>query len=458
LAGARPLDIAAATVQVQQGLALLLQAKVLWVPNINGGIDYTRHDGVQQNIFTGGNFQKGRQSFFVGGGPFLSVGVTDAIYEPLAARRVVASREANLQAAKNDALLAVTQAFFVLQEARGRRVGVDATIVRAQRLVALAEGLAPGLIAPLEVNRARTELQSLKQTREVAVRDWRVASARLAEILLLKPETLLEPIEPPFVQVTLIPADQMLAELVPVAINNRPEITSQRELLAAANQRLQQEKKRPFLPNLVVLSPTTATGLLAAGNLSSGPNGLMGANGHSASFDVAAIWELQNAGLGNVGRIRQRRAEQDLASIEVTRTVYRVRAEVSQAVARVETARARVPQTEEGLRQATESADKNFIGLRETTRPAGELLRLVVRPQEDVAALIALNVAFEEYSAAVNEYNAAQFELYRALGQPAQRITSQPSRVSVAAPPPLPPMTVAARPVSPPAPVRPVTR
>ena len=47
-------------------------------------------------------------------------------------------------------------------------------------------------------------------------------------------------------------------------------------------------------------------------------------------------------------------------------------------------------ETEEGLRQAIESADKNFIGLRETTRPAGELLRLVVRPQEVVAALIAL--------------------------------------------------------------------
>ena len=92
-------------------------------------------------------------------------------------------------------------------------------------------------------------------------------------------------------------------------------------------------------------------------------------------------------------------------------------------MARLQTARARVPQTEEGLRQATESADKNFIGLRETTRPAGELLRLVVRPQEVVAALIALNVAFEQYSAAVNEYNAAQFDLYRALGQPAQWVT-----------------------------------
>jgi outer membrane protein TolC len=240
LAGVNPLDIAAATVQVRQGLALLLQAKVLWIPNLNAGVDYFRHDGFSQNLFTGGLFQKGRQSFFVGGGPSLSVALTDAIFEPLAARRVVASREANLQAARNDALLNVTQAYFVLQEARGRLVGVDATIVRAQKLVDLAQGLAPVLIAPLEINRAKTELQSLRQTREIAIRDWRVASASLAEVLLLEPEVLLEPIEPPFVEITLIPADQTATELVPIALNNRPEIASQRELLAAAELRLPQ--------------------------------------------------------------------------------------------------------------------------------------------------------------------------------------------------------------------------
>ena len=132
LAGVSPLDIAAATVEVQQGLAVLLQAKVLWVPTLNAGVDYFRHDGVQQNIFTGALFQKGRQSLFVGGGPSLNVALTDAIYEPLAQRRVVAARVANVQTARNDVLLAVSQAYFALQDARGRLVGVDATIVRAR--------------------------------------------------------------------------------------------------------------------------------------------------------------------------------------------------------------------------------------------------------------------------------------------------------------------------------------
>jgi outer membrane protein TolC len=162
-------------------------------------------------------------------------------------------------------------------------------------------------------------------------------------------------------------------------------------------------------------------------------------------IEVAAVWQLQNGGVGNVGRIRQRRAEQEVASFELTRTVFRVKSEVAQAVARLQTARVRVVETDEGVRQAVESADKNFIGLRETTRPAGELLRLIVRPQEVVAAIIAMELAYEQYAAAVNEYNVAQFEVYRALGQPAQWVTCQ----AAPAPPPTPPAAPAPSPVPP---------
>jgi hypothetical protein len=36
-----------------------------------------------------------------------------------------------------------------------------------------------------------------------------------------------------------------------------------------------------------------------------------------------------------------------------------------------------------------------------------------------------MNQAYQQYAAAVSEYNAAQFEVYHALGQPAQFVTSQ---------------------------------
>src|SRR5262249_9927953 len=152
-------------------------------------------------------------------------------------------------------------------------------------------------------------------------------------------------------------AERSAEELMPIALNSRPEIASRRELVAAAEQLLRQEKTRPLLPNLIVLSPATATGLVAAGNFSAGAHPPLGTNGARLDIEVAAVWQLQNGGVGNVGRIRQRRAEQDLAAIELTRIVFRVRSDVAQSVARLQTARVRVVETEEGVRQAIESAD-----------------------------------------------------------------------------------------------------
>jgi outer membrane protein TolC len=452
LSGATPLDIAAAIAQVERALAQQLQAKVLWVPNANGGVDYFRHDGVAQNLFKGTNFQLGRQTFMVGGGPSLWVGLTDAIYQPLAARQVVNARKADLQAARNNALYDVAQSFFNVQAARGRLAGTGASVTRAEMLVDFATALAPSLIAPLEINRAKAELQSLRQTQQAAIRDWRVASAKLAEILLLDPATLFEPIEPPFLQVTFISPDNSAADLMPVALNNRPEIASQRDQLIAAEQILRQEKHRPFLPQLVVISPATTTGLLPFGNFSAGAENKLNSNGQRGDIEVAAVWQLQNAGLGNIGRIRQSRAERDLQSIAVTRTLFQVRSELTQAVARLQTARVRVVENQEQVIQAIESADKNFIGLRETARPQGQLLRLIVRPQEVVAAIIELNTAYEQYSDAVSEYNTAQFEVYRALGQPAQWVTCQngggPVQYRAAATRPAAGSAVAARPAA----------
>ena len=425
LAGATPLDIAAATARVEQAVGLLIQAKALKIPNLNGGIGYYRHDGVNQNLFTGQIFQKGSNGVQLGGGPTINLGLTDAIFAPLAAKRVVASRDADVQSARNNVLNTVAQYYFNLQEAKGRLVGAEATIVRAERLVGFAERLAPSLIAPLEINRARAQLENVRQFRETALNDWRVASAQLAEILLLEPMLLLDPIEPPFLRVGLIPPGCEPDQLVRIALGARPEIASQRQLLIAAEQQLKREKSRPFLPNLVLSTPGTANaGVLPAGQFYGGANGSLNGTGSRADFSAALYWQLNNGGMGNVGLIKQAKGNRNAAEIEVTRTLFRVRSEVAQALARVQTSEARVPRAEIELKEAIQSADKNFVGLRETTRPAGELLSLVVRPQEVVAALQALNQAFQDYASAVSTYNRAEFELYRAIGRPAQWVTS----------------------------------
>ena len=73
------------------------------------------------------------------------------------------------------------------------------------------------------------------------------------------------------------------------------------------------------------------------------------------------------------------------------------------------------------MKEATITYNGTLRGLGET-RGAGELLILVSRPQEAVAALQQLSRAYDSYYAAINGYNRGQFQLYWALGFPARTL------------------------------------
>jgi hypothetical protein len=104
--------------------------------------------------------------------------------------------------------------------------------------------------------------------------------------------------------------------------------------------------------------------------------------------------------------------------IELLRTQDRVAAEVAQAHAQARRAANRVTLAEQGLINARETAEKNILGLSQTRR-VGEIVVLIFRPQEVVAAIQALDQAYRDYFGAVADANRAQFRLYRALGHPA---------------------------------------
>jgi hypothetical protein len=99
----------------------------------------------------------------------------------------------------------------------------------------------------------------------------------------------------------------------------------------------------------------------------------------------------------------------------------RVAAEVARAYAQAVSAEERVRDAENGLKNAEESVRLNFEALSQT-RQAGNLILLVVRPQEVQAAIQALARAYTNYYSAVADANRAQFRLYRAMGQPAQQL------------------------------------
>jgi hypothetical protein len=95
---------------------------------------------------------------------------------------------------------------------------------------------------------------------------------------------------------------------------------------------------------------------------------------------------------------------------------------VTRAQARLQSAALRVEQADRAVRTAIITFSGNFEGLRHTTRFGG-ILVLVNRPQEVVFALQLMKLAFDEYFTTVADYNRAEFELFHALGYPAQEIT-----------------------------------
>jgi outer membrane protein TolC len=442
LADVRALDIALAAEQIRAAAARLDGSRALWLPSLFIGPDYFRHDGQLQDI-VGNVFGTSKQQLQLGVGPYAVFSFSDALLAPLAARQVLRARQADEQAAANDTLLAVAEAYFTLQQARGELAGADELVRQSEDLVQRTRKLAPGLVPGLEVTRAETELARRQQTALLAQERWRVASAELVRILRLDPTLLLQPLEPPHLQVELVALSRALDELVPVALTNRPELASRQALVQASLQLMRQEKLRPLVPSLLLRgSSTPVVGTLAAGFFGGGLNSSLGNFSFREDWDVQLLWKLENLGFGNRALFRQRRAENKAALLEAFRIQDRVAAEVVQAHAQAQLSQARTRHAHEELNKALENLEQNLGAMNQTKR-AGALILLVVRPQEVVAAVQALGQAYADYFGAVAQANQAQFRLYRALGQPAQNLLSEapepgdgqePCRASLACP------------------------
>jgi outer membrane protein TolC len=420
LTGANALDIQIADERVRTATAQLDRAKVLWLPNLNFGVDYFRHDGQIQDI-VGTVFTTSRSSLLVGAGPQAVVSISDAVFAPLAARQVARAAQFDAQASRNDTTLAVAVAYFNVQQARGEVAGAAESLRRAEDLVARTEKLAPDLAPVLEVNRARTEAARRRQAVETAYERWQVASADLTRLLRLQPGTLVEPAEEPSLSVGLIDPAAPLDELVAIGLTHRPELSSYQAVVQAALARVKQEERRPFYPILAARGVGSNPTQLAGGYFGGGLNDDMQNFGARFSIDLQAVWEFQNLGFGNRALVREREADGRRALLELLRTQDVVTAEVVQAHAQAVRAARRLVAAEDGVANAVATAEKNLQGLGQTKR-AGEQLILVFRPQEAVAAVAALDQAYRDYYQAVGDHNRAQFRLYRALGHPAQAL------------------------------------
>lgn len=420
LSGARPLIVSAAQTSAEIADADLRLAQVLWLPNLYLGPSYYQHDGGAQGQ-SGQFFNNDRNTLMVGAGPVVQFATTDAIFSRLAARQVLKARDWDVQKAKNDALLDVAEGYFSVQQARGRVAGYQEAVERARQLRATVAALSADLVPPIEINRVNTLAAILSQSLATAEGDWGMASADLTRVLRLDPTSLVIPLEPPHLQITLISPRESLDDLIPIGLLSRPELAAQRALVQAALERLRQERVRPLLPSVLIwgdAGQNAPGGYLMGGFFQSNVNGMGTNNSGRSDVNVQLLWALNNLGAGNRALVRMRAAEQQQYVIDLFREQDKVAAEIARAHAALLSAAARVRDAEIGVQQGEISFRGNLKGITETTR-FGDILVLVNRPQEAVYALQQLATSYDNYFTAVNDYNRAQFRLYRALGYPA---------------------------------------
>jgi outer membrane protein TolC len=234
LSDARPLIVARAQASVWVAEAELTRAKALWIPTLTMAADYLRHDGGGPDFNKGILTSPSLNYFYAGPSLFQYLNLTDAIFQPLAARQVLNARNWDIQRAKNDALLQTADAYFLVHQARGTYAGALYSIDRGRLLVQRITELSRELVPTFEIDRARNLLADLEQRAVSDRQEWRVQSAHLTQVLRLDPRAVVEPLEHDHARITLVDPGKSLDELMSVALANRPEISARRSLVQAA--------------------------------------------------------------------------------------------------------------------------------------------------------------------------------------------------------------------------------
>jgi outer membrane protein TolC len=426
LAGARDLDVAIARERVCEAVAELEQARVLWLPSLFIGPNWIRHDG-QAQVIEGPVRTISKSSLFLGataaggssvsgpvpaGGPAQVSGLTtvlrisDAIFEPLAARQVLTSRRAGVRTATNDALLGVAESYLDLQAAAGRLAIAREAAANADALVTLTEAYArTGAGLEADHQRSLAERERRRGELEAALGELEVASAEVIRRVRIDPRVVVAPLEPPETVFRFVPEGRTVDELVVAGLRGRPELAEAQAFVDATLVRLRQAKLRPLIPSVAFR--------YSGGGFGGGPNGFFGDFASRSDADVNLYWELQNLGLADRAIVRQRGAQQRIALLEKLQVQDRVAAQVVAAEKARLAADRQLAAAGRAVPAALQSLELNFTNIR---RAAG--LPGATRPIEVLQPIQALAQARADYLDAAIGHNRAEFRLLHAIGRP----------------------------------------
>ena len=423
--------VALARERINEAYAHWRQAQLMLLPNLQTGPSYVRHDGLIQNSL-GLVFPTSKWNFFEGGGATLFVETSDALFAPRIARGLLDAQSAEAQGVANRLQLDAASRYLDLLGAYGALAINAETLANAEQAAAMADQAVKAQLGktPADANRMHTEVNLRRQERLDLEGRAALASAQLAQLLLLDATADLRPTEPAIVPITLLPVETPLDDLVATGLMNRPELAESRALVEAALTRWRQARLGPLFPRLEVD--------YLAGLFGGGMEDNTQRFGGRGDGQAQAVWTLHNLGAGDIAMARVRRSQYNQSNLHVREVETQVAAEIT-AAAKVLRARQR---TLMSAQDAVREAEKAWPIVLKTTfnatfRPgvAGvqrfEALDLLWAERD-------LDTARRSYLNEVIEFNRAQFQLYWAMGQPPleslAKLTSLPVETPVLPP------------------------
>ena len=400
------------------------------MPSLNGGLSYHGHNGNLQRS-SGKIISVSLQSLYLGAGARAEIAgtpaipgvniltpLTDAWFEPLAARQRVIASQFNARAAENDILMEVAVYHIelirhnVLLEANRLSESQAYEIVRATNQYAIT-----GQGRQADADRARAEWRYRRADVIDAEQGVGIAAARLAQRLNLDPSVRLHPMSGPLVPLNLVALETPTEELVQVALRQRPELGARTAEIRQAEYYVNEEIGRPLLPTLWL---GFSGGAFGGGSNLVPP--LVGNFGGRTDFDVRLYWTFLNMGAGNLALIKQRQAEAGQAVAMRARTLNRVRDEVASNLAEAKAAFNQIEVARQELRSSRNGFHEDLL---RTFNNLG-------RPIEVINSLNLLAAARINVIDAIVRYDQAQFRLWVALGSPPPLVeTSTPDQPAV---------------------------
>jgi len=391
LAGAESIDVKIYQQHLEAARADLATAGSKFLPDLNVGVVYRRHDGRIQET-QGSILEASKSSLDSGPGLSLHVDPAEAYFARLEALQVVdAVREGGR---RTRAEVMLRSAFGYLDLLQAKALVEVATEARdhARAQTELSRQMVD-VQAELRVNLARAQAaQARDEQRLLAAQNAvRSASVDLSVLLRLEPGTVLEPAEDRIAPVTLVSPEAELSDLIENAVKSRPDLKELAALSRAARERQSGVKFSPWVPDVDVF--------LGWSSFGGGRNDKFGNFGDRVDVGAGLVWTFEGFGFGEAARTRRARAAVRAARLQVEGKREEIVGEVIRTWETIGSLRASIDAAHSRVRASRETAE-----LVQARYESGDAIQLEIleAQRDDAESRAALVHAIIEYSKAQN--------------------------------------------------------